>query len=236
VLDGRLAAAPIASPAYVLDSGAGTGIWCFEFAERYPASFVIGTDLCLIQPVPNTSNCVFILENSETADWMFPYTLDYIHMRNVGPCFSDIRTVIGKSFHHMTPGGWLDLQDPYWVPRCIDDSLRGTALERWFELVVIGGQRQGRDLLKSKHYKDYLTQAGFTNVKETKFELPGGPWVKGRKLKDIGRYVGAAFLQLVDSYQKFLEFAGLTQPEIMELLTSVKQDLANPKIYWYIEL
>lgn len=233
VLNGKLTAAPVQSPAYVLDIGAGTGIWCIEFAEANPDSFVIGTDLCLIQPHPRTTNCAFILEDSETAEWFFPSSLDYVHMRNVGPCFDDIRTIIRKAYGHMTPGGWIDLQDGHWQPACIDDSLEGTALERWFRLIIRGGQRQGRDMLKAKYYKQYLLEAGFTDVEEKIYQLPGNSSVKNRKLKEIGRWVGAAFLQIVESYQKFLEIAGLTQAEIKDLIPAVKRDLLDCRIRWY---
>ncbi|CAJ2504397.1 Uu.00g117910.m01.CDS01 [Anthostomella pinea] len=193
VLDGKLLAAPIQSPAYVLDIGAGTGIWCIEFAEQNPNSFVFGTDLSLTQPPPTTSNCVFILENSETAEWMFPCTLDYVHMRNVGPCFDDIRTVLRKAYMN-----------------CVDDSLEGTALQRWFRLVILGGQRQGRDFLKAKYHKQYLIETGFVGVEEKMRQLPGNPWAHDRKLKEVGRWARTAFMRTVESYQAFLEFAGLS--------------------------
>ena len=46
MLEGKLGEAPIAdSPRHVLDIGTGTGIWAIEFAERYPDSMVVGTDL-----------------------------------------------------------------------------------------------------------------------------------------------------------------------------------------------
>lgn len=47
IMDGRLADAPIdrKSTSHVLDIGTGTGIWAIEFAEQYPNTLVVGTDL-----------------------------------------------------------------------------------------------------------------------------------------------------------------------------------------------
>lgn len=50
MLDGKLHLAPLESPRKVLDVGAGTGIWAIEFADQFPSTEVIGTDLSPTQP------------------------------------------------------------------------------------------------------------------------------------------------------------------------------------------
>jgi ubiquinone/menaquinone biosynthesis C-methylase UbiE len=48
--DGHLHLAPFTTePARVLDVGTGTGIWALNFAEQYPGSMVVGTDLSLVR-------------------------------------------------------------------------------------------------------------------------------------------------------------------------------------------
>ncbi|EON98447.1 putative sam domain protein [Phaeoacremonium minimum UCRPA7] len=42
--------APILNPQRILDLGCGTGIWCIEMAEDFPAAEVIGTDVAPTQP------------------------------------------------------------------------------------------------------------------------------------------------------------------------------------------
>lgn len=234
IIDGKLALAPIKSPKHVLDIGSGTGIWAMEFAEQNPNSYVIGTDLALIQRAPPTANCVFILENSETAEWSFPAPFDYIHLRFMGPCFKDVQTVIRRSFEYMTAGGWIEFQDGSWMPHCDDGTLEGTALQRWFQLVAEGGALLGFDMLKPRHYKGYLIQAGFVEVQESKIWFPGNPWLKDPKMSMLGRYTGASMLQAVDSYRKFLEVTGLTVGEIDELVVKVKADILDTRIHWYL--
>jgi methylase of polypeptide subunit release factors len=52
ILYGDLACAPIDSMVLhnVLDFATGTGMWAIDFADKYPAASVIGTDLSPIQP------------------------------------------------------------------------------------------------------------------------------------------------------------------------------------------
>jgi ubiquinone/menaquinone biosynthesis C-methylase UbiE len=109
ILDGKLALAPIdtPAPAYVLDIATGTGIWAIQFSERHPTCHVVGTDLSIIQPNAQTPNCEFIREDSETQEWVYPYTFDYIHLRAAISCFDDFKVVLRKSFNHLSPGGWF---------------------------------------------------------------------------------------------------------------------------------
>ena len=59
-----------------------SGIWATEFAEAFPQTQVIGTDLSPIQPNFVPSNCRFIIDNAE-HDWAFEQSFDYIHSRMV---------------------------------------------------------------------------------------------------------------------------------------------------------
>ena len=43
--------APISDdPKNVLDLGTGTGIWCVDFADKFPGAQVVGVDIAPIQP------------------------------------------------------------------------------------------------------------------------------------------------------------------------------------------
>ena len=50
VYDGNLHLAPLTNPRRVLDIGAGSGIWCIDFAEVFPAAEVLGVDLSANMP------------------------------------------------------------------------------------------------------------------------------------------------------------------------------------------
>ncbi|KAK8031344.1 S-adenosyl-L-methionine-dependent methyltransferase [Apiospora arundinis] len=73
LLNGNLFLAPLSQvPETVLDVATGTGIWAIEFAEQFPTSTIIGTDLSPIQPTHIPPNCTFIVEDSE-EEWLFRY-------------------------------------------------------------------------------------------------------------------------------------------------------------------
>jgi trans-aconitate methyltransferase len=227
ILNGKLAAAPIDQPRHVLDIGTGTGIWAIDFAEQYPTSLVTGTDLSIIQGQPRTGNCQFVLENSETQDWMYPFELDYIHLRSTGPCFKDIGLLLQRAFNHMSPGGWIEFQDGGWEIVRHDNNGRESAYEYWLQLVKAGAAAAGHDLAKMSHYDDYLCQAGFTEIRKQTIWVPLTPWAKGRKMQRLGQYIGTTMTDVVDSFRKYLVLAGLPPQEIDELSAAVKRDLRD---------
>ncbi|KAK8009134.1 hypothetical protein PG991_011685 [Apiospora marii] len=239
LLDNKLAAAPLRFPEKVLDIGTGTGIWALEFAEENPTSEVIGTDLSMIQPLPWTPNCQFVLENSETDEWLFPHNFDYVHLRGVLSCFHDVRTVIRRAHDHLTPGGWLEFQDGVFeLAGHADGSLEGTALQRWNALLRKGAAARGRDFAKARHYRQHLLDAGFVDVEERVIMVPGGPWhAEDDKMRVVGVYItNIMSTGVVESFKPFLTSAGLSQAEIETLSGEVRREMLDSSIRWSIPL
>ena len=174
MLDGALGLAPVSSPSHVLDIATGTGIWAVEFAEQYPLSHVIGTDLSQIQPHGRLSNCEFIREDSESSQWIFPYLFDYIHLRNIVWCFDDTKTVFKKAFDHMTPGGWIECQDPSLKMYSMDGSFEGTESDQYASLMLEGLEKIGRVGNRIPLYKAWLGEVGFVDVVERIIPCPVG--------------------------------------------------------------
>jgi hypothetical protein len=107
LLDDRLFLAPLGDDVdKVLDVGTGTGIWamyvscrsffppsyhlsclptrsipCSDFADQFPASTVIGTDLSPIQPGWIPPNVRFEIDDAQ-LEWTYPAShFDFIHIR-----------------------------------------------------------------------------------------------------------------------------------------------------------
>jgi trans-aconitate methyltransferase len=218
----------------VLDIGTGTGIWAHEFAEQYPLAQVTGTDLSLIQTAPRTPNCQFVLENSETADWIHLEPYDYVHLRSIGPCFQDVRTVIRKAYDSMAPGGWIEFQDGLWELQSMDGSIEGTDIKRWMQLVVKGGAMMGQDMTKTKRLKKQLLAAGFVNVVEHIYPIPFGPWARDRTLKEVSLYAGTSLLAALEGYRKVLKVVGLSQTEIDGLVNGARRDIHDLSIHSFM--
>ncbi|PMD54250.1 uncharacterized protein K444DRAFT_699993 [Hyaloscypha bicolor E] len=111
----------------------GTGMWATDFASTFPSANVVGTDLSPIQPLYVPPNCRFEIEDAED-EWSFPYPFDYIHDRALATCFKDHAPVFQSAFNALRSGGYFEVQGVVIPFRCIDDSMKGTAFERWLGL------------------------------------------------------------------------------------------------------
>ena len=162
-------------------------------ATKFPAAEVLGTDLSPIQPDYVPPNCRFEVDDAED-DWIFSKTFDYIHLRLMFHVFNDHQKVIRSAFEFMRPGGFMEWQDYYCALQCIDDTMRGTSLEKFVEYYVEAGRRLGRDMLAPRKYRRWLEEAGFVDIVEEKLAIPGNPWPKGQDAKTLGYWQMTNFL------------------------------------------
>lgn len=238
ILDDRLGIAPIEDPDNILDIGTGTGAWAIDFAFENPLCHVVGTDLSLKQISDHHNNCEFLLENSETRDWAFEDPFDYIHLRAMGPCFSDIQVVFRKAYEFLKPGGWIEIQDSPWTLSAVDDSLEGSSLQQWYQLLLSAGAKVGRQMDKIKQCKRLLDEAGYTNVVEEIIPCPGGPWPKDRASKYMGILTANAVLGLLDSYRKFILDAEPELPpeKLDDLSAKAKAEIRGNRVRWFFNM
>ncbi|CZT48806.1 related to methyltransferase [Rhynchosporium secalis] len=234
MLNGKLYLAPIQSPNRVLDLATGTGIWAIEFAQENTESTVVGTDLSPIQPLYVPPNCQFEVDDAEN-DWNFSEPFDYIHARAVVTCFKDNRAMVKKIFDNLKPGGYFEFQDPC-LPMLSDDkSLEGTALDEWNNHLVESMSRMGRNLKDSQNWGQYMKDAGFVDVTETRFYVPVNPWARGKKAKLLGAISYQNLNEGIASLSTaaFTRILGWDQPRLEVFLASVRADLANKDIHAY---
>jgi len=233
-LGGKLGLAPIENPQSVLDIGTGTGVWAIEFAVQHPSAQVIGTDLSPIQPEYVPPNCRFEIDDAED-EWLYTEQFDYIHLRMMFHCFKDHVGVIRSAFEHLRPGGYMEWQEWPGVLQSSDDSIRGTAVERWSRLFVEAGTRLGRDMLAPRKYRDWMIEAGFVDVNEVKLAVPGNPWARGRDNKRMGFLQMTNFLDGLHAATMTLFTKGLgwTSDEVEVFLVEMRQAIKDPKIHFY---
>ncbi|KAH6661193.1 S-adenosyl-L-methionine-dependent methyltransferase [Truncatella angustata] len=235
--DGRLSLAPLPkAPKLVLDVATGTGIWALEFARANPTSFVVGTDLSQIQPVPDVPNCLFEKFDCE-EDWMYSYKFDYIHIRMIVTAIRDPKRLLQQAFQYLNPGGWIELQDADMDLLSEDgperdDRVEGSYLKRWFNQNAIGAAAHGIDLHKAKNYGDWLIGIGY--VVEEKFKVACAPWPKDLKAKLVGTWMRVNYLSgLRGVGYKMLRGAGMAPGEIDRFIKATRDEVTNGNIRGY---
>ncbi|KAF7536031.1 hypothetical protein G7054_g4911 [Neopestalotiopsis clavispora] len=230
LLDGQLALAPIRSPRRVLDVATGTGIWAVEFAQLHPESEVVGSDLTQIQPTSGLPNLSFVQEDSEEHPWVHDRPFDYIHLRYVYTCFDSPQSVIRSVFENLNPGGWIEFQDATMElhsnkgPAHIENN----PLKRLFDLAIQGAAAQGRNIVVSRFYKQWLLEAGFVDVAEIKLAIPINEWHTSLKLKRVGQYTSRMLMDSLGGVAwKMLRAKGFSDEEINETIVQTKPEIRN---------
>ncbi|OAL39817.1 hypothetical protein AYO20_00729 [Fonsecaea nubica] len=218
----------------VLDLGTGTGIWAIGFADQHPESNVLGIDLSPIQPHAVPPNCKFEVDDFE-ARWTFKKKFDFIHGRMLLTSCSDFPRLFRRAFDALQPGGWLEMQDLYMPLLCDDGTLEGTAYGEWNDRYLEACAGLRRDPSWTAKYKDWMVEAGFTNVRQEIFRWPVNPWAKNKTLKEIGLWNMLNMLDGLDGFtlRLWTTAFGMTVEEIQIFLVQVRKDLRNTSIHSY---
>jgi SAM-dependent methyltransferase len=240
-LDGKLNLAPIEEMPggihNVLDIGTGTGIWAVDFATRFPYADIIGTDLSPIQPAVVPPNCRFEVDDAED-EWVFSQKFDYIHGRMLGSCFNSHVTVFESAFNFLRPGGWFEIQDFAFPFRCVDDTVKGTAFERWLTSVQAGCQKLGKDLGRAPIYRQYMRDIGFVDVQQKLLAWPIGSWPKDEKMKMLGAWCKEDILAGMQgaSMAILTRGLGMTTEEVEVFLMEIREAINSKKLHCYVPM
>jgi len=170
MLGGHLYRAPISPEVErVYDYGTGTGIWAIQFADEHPKANVVGTDLSPIQPEWAPPNCKFYVDDVE-SDWVFQpnEAFDFIHSRSMCGCISDFDALYRKSYTHLKPGGWVELQEfEAWIWQIDDPESKGIPnITKWLGYIDEASAKIGKRFNVAIEQKQKLINAGFVNVRD----------------------------------------------------------------------
>lgn len=93
------------------------------------------------------------------------------------------------------PGGWIEHVEQEIGIYCDDGTLpEESILNKEFKAMFTAcAQRADRPLDTMDHMKDWIGDAGFTNVQYQDYKLPLGPWPKLQVYKDAGRVTARQF-------------------------------------------
>ena len=185
----------------VLDLGCGTGNWAIDFAKQYPEAEVYGVDITEDPQWQNApANCTLSVadfENSRT--WYFlcaDNKFDVIHGRMIVAAVRDWPTLFARCFEHLTPGGWIELQDVHWHVECEQDIATSASRFLTFgELLEEGARKIGLSPRVPDEYPEMLMKAGFAQVKTEPFRMITGSWPEDERERHLGE-MGLANMNL----------------------------------------
>ncbi|KAI9732312.1 MAG: hypothetical protein M1834_004036 [Cirrosporium novae-zelandiae] len=191
ILSGKLYLAPLNEDEIhdVVDIATGTGNWAIDFADAHPQARVIECQILIARQVPQ--NLEFIVEDSE-MDWMFTRPFDFIHSRAVAAGWKDWPNYFRQAFNHLKPGGWIEIQDLYFMSDASETCDDGTVkndhpLVRLSRYMIEGGLKMGFDMRKVQYAASMLKDAGFVDIHQVNLKFPWTEWPEQEPLKTVGR-------------------------------------------------
>jgi hypothetical protein len=183
------------------------------------------------------SNCRFEVDDVED-EWNYSQKFDLIHGRAMVTCFKDPVTVIKSAFESLKPGGYLELQDLILPQRAIDDTLKGTAIEKIADLSLAAAAKLGTSWKNSVNYSRYFEEAGFVDIVEKHFQWPMNTWPKGERMKTLGSYWREDVLRGLEGVTMAVltRGAGMTKEQVEELADLARKDINNKGIHAYVPM
>ena len=162
-----------------------------DFADDFPDTEVIGTDISLIQPswVPpnlklyvtdpvatksNAPEANRFFPRSEiedcTQEWTFPdNSFDYVHMRWLNGSIDDWAKLFKEAYRCCKPGGYIESFEGAPYMESDDGTVKDTdALGQWGKVFVEGGRRFGRSFttVPDGTQRKAIQEAGFVDNEE----------------------------------------------------------------------
>lgn len=127
------------------------------------------------------------------------------------------------------------MQDGVMPMRFLDDSGKGTPLEKWNQLLVEATTKMGRPWTGPLSYAKWMQEVGFENVVQRKFYWPTNPWPRGKAMKERAMWVNANFVGGIEGWSMalFTRVLGWSKEEVMVLAAQCRADLKNKNIHAY---
>jgi SAM-dependent methyltransferase len=239
-MDNKLFLAPLENPQKVLDVGCGTGLWAIDFADEFPSSKVIGTDISPIQPGWTPANCHFEIDNCE-LDWTFESnSFDFIHIRGLVGCVQDWPKLYSECLRCLKPGGWLE-QTEFALPIASNTgSLPEDCIwHQWGQIFREAGDKMGRTFEVPRFWERWVREAGFPGVlHKSTTRLPIGDWAKEQKWKEVGMFNRASLEKGLEGFASYIctNLLGWESAEVEILLMQVRQAIKNRRLQAYYPL
>ncbi|KAK2766106.1 hypothetical protein FQN54_007621 [Arachnomyces sp. PD_36] len=239
ILKGELFRAPLRKDIHqALDIGTGTGIWAIDFADQFPKTEVVATDLSAIQPTWVPPNLRFEIDDCE-SDWPYSTKFDYIHLRSMAGSISDWPRLMRQAYNNLEPGGWIEVSDFETWASTDDDSLPETSSYYKFQTQLNRAAiKFGRPMNVAPQFKKFVENAGFKNVTEEIYKIPLSPWAKDPKIKTLSRFMQLQMCESAEPYSLalFTRVLGWDNTQVQVLCAGLRADLRNLAYHMYTQM
>ena len=226
-------AAPIQTPASILDVGTGTGRWAMEMSSLFPLANVVGLD---VVPPPADENASlghgldrrpdnYIYIQGNVLDGLpFPdASFDFVHQRLLVAALPEARWpgVVAELLRVTRPGGWVELLEA--IP-----TKGGPGMNALYEWLVAVGLRRGVNTLVTPHIADFLRAAGAQSVVARDLPMAMGKW-GGR----AGIMMETNYFALHKGLEAMMEQQGITTARAFEeAMAAARQEIAQGQYIW----
>ncbi|KAI7214106.1 hypothetical protein KC333_g6198 [Hortaea werneckii] len=156
--------------ARVLDVGAGTGWWANRVAERDEKAYrVVGIDVVSHWPPFRFPNLEFLQVNFLASDnWLVETDhFQLVHAAMLCGCIPDYPAFYRRLLRHVAPGGFCELIEIDWRPRCDDPNRpphEAAAFREFWDNLDAASRQAGRPIAYREDTDALLEQAGFVNI------------------------------------------------------------------------
>ncbi|ENH70496.1 hypothetical protein FOC1_g10012426 [Fusarium oxysporum f. sp. cubense race 1] len=231
VLDGALYLAPLSKDIKYWNRNS-------DFADSFPDTQVVGTDVSPIQPGWIPPNLRFDIEDC-TQEWTFaPNSQDYIHFRWLVGSIVDWDQLFKEAYKCLKPGGYIESHEALSRMDCDDGSItERSAMHQWGKFFVEGGKKIGRSftIVEDGVQRSAMEKAGLVNLEERDFKVPIGGWPKDPKMKEIGKYAQATLEQDIEGYVLFMAntVEGWTKAEVEMYISMLRRELRQGNMHPY---
>lgn len=225
-----LYAAPVRSPASILDVGTGTGRWAYEMAQFFPHAQVVGMD---ITPPPSDTpavpgaadvrppNYTFVAANVLEGLPFLDASFDFVHMRLLYSAIPHTRWpfVMSELARVTQTGGWIE---------SIESSVAlrpGPVLAHLSTMINTLIARRGIDPMDGAQVGQMLQAAGFAHVATRRIDVPIGAY-GGR----VGSMLATDLLAGIAGFGGLLVQMGLsTDGQVQQMQHELQMEFAAPE-------
>ncbi|CAO3680035.1 unnamed protein product [Rhizopus stolonifer] len=225
---------PKDSPIIILESACGAGVWTLDMALEYPNAKLIGLEAFherseLKNPMIGAPNIVYKLGDLASHLQLPADSVDIVYQRDASlimpkGSWPDILTELKRV---AKPGAYIELVEYNFALGNPGPVLQ--LINEWYENAA---KAFGVNPVEVKYVKEYLIQAGFTEVKEKIIRVPIGEWHKDQVEKENGFLLKQVFKAFYDSKRSWwVSELKLPGPEYDRLTAAALNEIDNEQSY-----